>query len=210
MRNSLSIEAFCQGSFVEESAMLERIVSSAHATLVPVALALSIAACASPTPYQPLERRGAASGGYSEQRIEDNRFRVTFSGNQFTRRDRVENYLLYRAAELTLQAGYDGFTIVQRDTERDVDTRVVPSGFGPGAYGYWRPYWRYYGRFGWRHWDPWFGDPFWADTMDVRTVERYEASAEIVMFRGRRPDDPRSFDARQVMDNLASTIQLPR
>lgn len=173
------------------------------------ALALLAAACATPTPYQPIEAGDLAAGGYSEQRIEDNRYRVTFVGNQFTSRERVENYLLYRAAELTVQAGYDGFTIVHRDTERDVDTHV--SGFaGPGPYPYWRPYWSYYGAFGWRHWNPWYGDPFWADTIDVRTVERYQATAEIVMFRGQRPDDLHSFDARQVMTNLGPTIELPR
>lgn len=189
--------------------MLQRIFAGARAAAAAVALALLVTACATPTPYQPLERGRAAAGGYSEQRIEDNRYRVTFVGNQFTSRDRVENYLLYRAAELTVQSGYDGFTMVQRDTERDVDTQISrPLGAGP--YPYWRPYWRYYGSFGWRHWDPWFGDPFWADTVDVRTVERYEATAEIVMFRGARPDDPRSFDARQVMANLGPTIELPR
>jgi len=189
--------------------MLQRIFSGARAAVMPVALALLVPACATPTPYHPLDRRGSPTGGYSEQQIEGNRYRVTFVGNQFTSRERVENYLLYRAAELTLQKGYDGFTIVQRDTECDVDTRVSRA-FGPGPYAYWRPYWRYYGPFGWRYSDPWFGDPFWADSIDVRTVERYEASAEIVMFRGQRPNDPHSFDARQVTANLRPTIELPR
>jgi hypothetical protein len=39
---------------------------------------------------------------------------------------------------------------------------------------------------GWRAWDPWYGDPFWADRIDVRTVERFEASAEIIVGRGRQ------------------------
>jgi hypothetical protein len=30
------------------------------------------------------------------------------------------------------------------------------------------------------------------------------------MFRGRRADDPSSFDARQVVQNLRPTIELPR
>jgi len=177
--------------------------------LAPLAAALAVAACATATPYQPLGTRGA-SGGFAEQRIEQNRYRVTFVGNDMTSRQRVENYLLFRAAELTVANGYDGFTIVRRDTERDVDTRVYDSGLR-SPYGYWRPSWRYYGgRYGWRHWDPWYGGPFWGDTIDVRTVERYEATAEIVMFRGNRPSDPSSFDARQVIGNLRPTIQVPR
>ena len=176
--------------------------------LMPIGTALALAACTTATPYQPLGTRGA-SGGFAEQRIEANRYRITFVGNDYTSRQRVENYLLFRAAELTVANGYDGFTIVRRDTDKSVDTRVYNNGFG--AYGGWRPYWRYYGgrRFGWRSWDPWFGDPFWGDTIDVRTVERYEAMAEIVMFRGRRAD-PSSFDARQVIANLRPTIVAPR
>lgn len=173
--------------------------------LAPVAAALVLAACATATPYQPLGTRGAA-GGFTEQRIEANRYRVSFVGNTLTSRQRVENYLLFRAAELTVANGYDGFSIIRRDTERNVETRVSP-GFGP--YPYWRPYWGYRSRFGWRYWDPWYGDPFWGDTVDVRTYNRYEATAEIVMFRGRR-SDPMSFDARQVIANLQPTIVIPR
>src|SRR3546814_10946749 len=92
--------------------------------LAPLA-ALMLFACATPTPYQPLGTRGTgASGGYASQQIEQNRFRVSFSGNQLTSRERVENYLLFRAAALTVQTGYDGFTIVRLDTDRDVATPV--------------------------------------------------------------------------------------
>ncbi|HXG80875.1 MAG TPA: hypothetical protein VNJ05_03655 [Sphingomicrobium sp.] len=172
--------------------------------LAPVAAALAVAACATATPYQPLR----SSGGFSEQRIESNRYRVSFTGNEYTSRQQVENYLLFRAAELTLANGYDTFTIVRRDTDKDVDIRTTP---GWGSYSpYWRPYWRYYGRpYGWRYWDPWYGDPFWADRMDVRTVTSYEATAEIVMTRG-PGTGPQSFNARQVIANLRPTIQIPR
>ena len=43
--------------------------------------------------------------GFSEQRIEDDRYRITFRGNSSTSRETVENSLLYRAAELTVQTG---------------------------------------------------------------------------------------------------------
>lgn len=178
--------------------------------LAPLAAGL-LFACATPTPYQPLGARGTgASGGYASQQIEQNRFHVSFTGNQLTSRERVETYLLFRAAELTAQQGYDGFTIVRRDTDRDVDTRVRRDPFGPGPYGYWAPYWRWYGPYGWNAWDPWHGGPFFTRGIDIDTIERYEAMAEIVMFRGTRPDDPMSFDARQVMANLGPTIELPR
>ena len=74
-----------------------------------------LGACArDPTPYQP-----AVDGyGYSEQRIENNRFWVTFEGNDFTKADTVQKYLLYHAAELTLNYGYDYFTVVDRNMDR--------------------------------------------------------------------------------------------
>jgi hypothetical protein len=171
--------------------------------------AATLAACSGPTPYQPARSASSTSGGYSSQQIEANRYRVTFAGNNYTARETVENYLLYRAAELTLEKGYDGFTVVRRATDKDVNTRVEP--YGPSRSGYWSPYWRYWGpRFGWRTWDPYFGDPFWANSVDVDTVERYEASAEIVMFKGEKPgDNPAAFDAREVVENLEPTIQRP-
>lgn len=177
-------------------------------SLIGIGVAALLSACATgPTPYQPLGARTGFSGGFSDQQLERDRFRVSFAGNQFTSRERVENYLLFRAAELTLQRGYDGFTLIARDTERNTQTRIDRP-FSPGPWGYWGPSWRYYGRFGWRAWDPWGYDPFWADTIDVRTIQRYEAIAEIVMFRGPKRD-PRDFDAREIMRNLGPTIEPP-
>lgn len=191
---------------------MTRRAASIAASLVLTAL---VSACATATPYQPNIPGQAVSGGFSEQRLEGDRFRVTFSGNSLTSRDTVEAYLLFRAAELTVQQGYDWFGIVERDTERDRRTYVERDPFyrpwyGP-TYGYWRPYWRYYGGgFGWRTWDPYWGDPFWADRLDVRTVEKFEATAEIVMRKGPKPaDDPRAFDARGVMDNLGPRVMRP-
>jgi hypothetical protein len=181
-----------------------------------VALAATLAGCATPTPYQPNVPGQSTSGGFSEVRIEPNRFRVNFTGNSLTSRESVEGYLLFRAAELTTQNGYDWFSIVERRTDRDARTYVDPDPlyrpwYGP-SYGAWRPSWRYAGRgFGWRSWDPLYGDPFWADRVDVRTVQRFEASAEVVMNKGPKPtDDMRAFDARAVMDNLRPRIQYPQ
>ncbi|MFN7130388.1 MAG: CC0125/CC1285 family lipoprotein, partial [Brevundimonas sp.] len=55
-----------------------------------------------------------------------------------------------------------------------------------------------------------WGDPFWADRVDVRTVERFEATAEVVMYRGAKPaGDPNAFDARAVLENLGPRIMRP-
>ena len=176
-----------------------------------IVLALMASACTTPTPYQPLPSAGSERGGYSDQRLEENRFRVTFTGNSMTSRETVETYLLYRAAELTIANGYDWFVMADRATERHSQT-YLDRPFGPGPWGYWGPSWRYYGRgFGWRSWDPFWGDPFWDSQVNVQTVDRYEASAEIVMGHGPKPaDNVRAFDARQVISNLKSQIVMPQ
>lgn len=179
-----------------------------------LALAGVLAGCATPTPYQPNIPGQAQSGGYSEVRIEPNRWRVTFSGNSLTSRETVEAYLLFRAAELTTQQGYDWFSIADRHTQNNGYAYVEPDPlYHPwyGPYGFWRPSWRYYGHgFGWRTWDPFWGGPFWADSVDIRTVDRYEATAEVFMGKGAKPaDDPRAFDARQVIANLQPRIKYP-
>lgn len=181
------------------------------APLFALTLAL-LGACASPTPYQPAtaQAQTGINGGYSDQRIAQNRFRVTFSGNSMTSRETVENYLLYRAAELTSQQGYDSFIMADRDVNRDRQT-YYDRPFHTGAYGFWGPRWRYRSAgFGWRTWDPWGGDPFWGDTVDMHTVDQFEASAEIIMRKGPAKEGAtHAFNARDVMASLGPTIVRP-
>jgi hypothetical protein len=124
-----------------------------------------------------------------------------------TSRETVETYLLYRAAELTLAQGYDWFTTTERSTDKHSEADVEPIGpYGPWGPG-WGPYWRVYGGWGWR--GGYWGDPFWGD-INVQQIERYEATAEIVMGHGPKPaDDKHAFDARDVMSNLSGKIVKP-
>lgn len=180
------------------------------------ALALALGGCATSTPYQPASASNRVSGGYSEVRLAPDRYRVTFSGNTLTSRDKVEGYLLYRAAELTPQQGYDWFLIRDRETEHQVERRIAPDPLYDPWYGssylYWQPYWRYYGRpYGWRTWYPYWGDPFWASRVDTRTVERFEATAEIEMHRGLTPSvNDRAFDARDILRTLGPKVERPQ
>jgi hypothetical protein len=82
------------------------------------ASALALSACETATPYQPAVAGNSQSGGYSDQQLEANRWMVTFSGNDLTSRETVERYLLFRAAELTLNQGYDWFETNDRNTNK--------------------------------------------------------------------------------------------
>lgn len=179
-----------------------------------VAGSLLLAGCMGATTYHPATGQGFAREGFSDQQLEANRFKITFSGNSLTSRDTVERYLLFRAAELTVQQGGTYFILADRDTDHQSRTYTTPT-FSPyggyAGFGAWGPSWRYRGRgFGWRSWDPFGGDPFWNDSIDIQTVDRYEASAEIIVGRGPKPmDNVRAFDARSVIDNLGSSIVVP-
>ncbi|MAK59650.1 MAG: hypothetical protein CMK09_01605 [Ponticaulis sp.] len=159
-----------------------------------------LAACTTSTGYGP-----AAPGydyGFAETRIEQNRWQVTFSGNSLTDLQTVETYLLYRAAELTNQQGFDHFIMVDR--KLDEDTRFQSTGFGrsPFAVQYFHPRW------GWRYYHDPFYDPFYNDR-DLREVTRYRAIAEIVMGRGPKPRDPKAYNAEDVLMNLGPAIRRP-
>jgi hypothetical protein len=167
--------------------------------LVLAAVAGLLAGCATPTPYQP-----AATDryGFQEQRIENNRVRITFRGNTLTDRETVETYLLYRAAEVTLESGNDYFIVANRDTEEH--SRL--QGVGPRYPRFAFDYWYFSPR---RGWSPWY-DPFWDEPASYREVTRYEAVAEIAMFDGPKPaDNPNAFDAREVQANLQGRIVRP-
>ena len=175
----------------------------------------TLAACATSTPYVPA--RDGNGYGFSEQRIESNRFRVMFRGNSSTEREVVETYLLYRAAELTLSNGFDYFVVVENDTETRTSFSTTSTGVGfggpglglggPAFFGRYRgfggfgafPYYAY--GFGWG------GAGFDSYTRDIT---RYSAVAFITMHRGPKPDDnPQAFTAREVAENLAPAVVLP-
>lgn len=167
------------------------------ATLIAAALGFAVAGCATPTAYAPATREGGE--GFSESRIEANRYRVSVRGNSITDRERVEQILLYRAAELTVQNGFDYFVLAGRAA--DSDTRLSPVGAPLSARWAW-----YSPRWGWR----WWNDPLWSDPVSYREITRFEASAEVAMFKGEKPaGDANAYDARAVQQNLAAVAVAP-
>ncbi len=195
-------------------------------TIVLVATTALITGCATTTPYQAASKPGGFDG-YSQTMIENDRARVTFGGNSLTDRDTVENYLLYRAAELTSERGFDYFTLSQRDTEAKTRIQSSPN------FGTFDPYFHYsfYSpRAGWSpyHRFSYFGDPFFRhnfrrgsafyfggrydpyfDDFNVREITKYRASAEVKFGRGPVPDQDNAFSAQEVLTNLAPAIVYP-
>lgn len=72
---------------------------------------LTLASCA--TSYQKM----GLSGGYEEQQLANDIYKVEFSGNGYTGSSTVEKYLMRRCAELTVEKGFSHFLIVSgKDT----------------------------------------------------------------------------------------------
>ncbi len=152
-------------------------------------LIVALTACGGATPYRPLEN----GYGYSERKLESNRYSVTFAGNAQTPRQVVEDYLLYRAAEVTLANGYDHFVLADQDTE--ADTRLYSNFVDYGGFGYYR-------------WGPHFGTGIGVAT--TTSITQYEGRADIVMLKGKKPADVKAFDARQVKANIEPRIERPK
>jgi hypothetical protein len=183
--------------------------------LLAASIMLVAVGCVHPTPYQPLGTRSQAGGGYSDERLARDHYRVTFKGNALTSRETVEAYLIYRAAELTVSEGNDWFAVVDHELEHTVRREIrrdplYRPWFGP-SYGAWQPYWRYYLRGqGWIDWDPYHADPFWADHFDERQIEEYEASAEIRTGRGAAPTgNGQIYIARDVLHDIGPQVIRP-
>jgi hypothetical protein len=74
--------------------------------------------------YRPIN----ASGGYSENQLNENTFEVTFEGNQYNNLNEVRTYLTYRCSELTLEQGLSHFLIVEDASFEDVPDKEFVEG----------------------------------------------------------------------------------
>jgi hypothetical protein len=150
-----------------------------------------LAGCQTATPYLP--SNGAGRAGYSDEQLAGNRYRVTFTGNSATRRDKVEDYLLLRSAEVTLKAGYRWLLFDTRDTKSQTTYHSDFAGW---------PGWPGYGRY----WHSWAYGP--DPSFDGRPATSYEAYAEIVLLTDdQAKSEPRAVNAQEVLDHIGSTAK---
>ena len=145
---------------------------------------LALAACTSgPTRYIP-----ALDGddmGYREQRLEQDRFRVSFRANPDLKAPQVEDMALRRAAELTVQNGYDWFHVVTRSTEvvsgsYQQGGPTIGVGGSTGSYG--------------SSLGIGLGFNLGGDS------RQYQSTMEILMGHGEKPSDPNAYNARSVLE----------
>lgn len=146
-------------------------------------------ACATTSPYQPANSRGY---GYSETQLSDTQYRIDFKAWEVPSGKAV-NYAMLRAAELTLEKGYDWFETVDRQREvvksRPTTTVVFGASSMRGAH---------------------FGTGM-GFGMDMGGNDRNESEVllEIQMGKGVRPDATQVYSANELVKNLRKSLELP-
>jgi hypothetical protein len=146
-----------------------------------------LGACATAvgTTYAPADKAGY---GYSETRIEEGRYRITFAGDGATPVAVVEDYALLRAADLALESGYDWFRVVGRSVEEDEKGGV---GIGAGLGG------------GGRN----VGVGVGGNLGKVGARKFYTARIEVIFGKGEKPSEAQNvYDARSLAETIRARI----
>ena len=150
-----------------------------HPRLFLILLGALIAGCSTPSEYGPRPPGGLV--GYSNLQLSPTRYRVSFEGSTGSTQDDVETYLLRRAAEVTLQAGYTHFVMSGRHIERSTESFGGYPYDGGYHYGY-SPYW----------------------TVDSWSATRFSASAEITtMNSGEAVGNSEAVEAITLLQRLS-------
>jgi hypothetical protein len=94
-----------------------------------IAASLLIFGCGA-TAYQPY----GLAGGYSDKRLSNDEFIISFDGNIRTDPDRAIHFTMLRAAEITLNKGYKYFVIERRSSNFNPNEPYVDgTTYSPGS-----------------------------------------------------------------------------
>jgi hypothetical protein len=157
--------------------------------VIPALFALSLSACTTPLIYAPAT--SARGPGFTEQKIENDRIRVTFRGAGPDAQ--INDYALLRAADLTLQEGYDWFRVVGRSRDiRPGSNSRLSIGTGGTSFGR-----RSAVGVG-------IGTGFDLGPGPMRSV-----SLEVKLGKGPTPDDRDVYDARSVSQSIRAHMAPP-
>jgi hypothetical protein len=164
--------------------------------------ALLVAACAGPTRYHPRTQDGA---GYSQVQLKPNQYEVSYTANFLTRRTKVKQFLLYRAAEIALETHHDNFIVLDKDSALgDLPASREEQGLR-------------YRHHDFEHHHLWFGEgisseEFETSTLSFSPTELYTASIMILVYS--HADQPtatgKPFNARNVIELLGPSVSRPK
>ncbi len=151
---------------------------------------LALTACAKPTTYHPAVQPGAL--GYTEQETGADQYRISFAGNGLTTRKTVDLYLLYRAAELTQEKGFDYFIVGDRTDF--IDPQGIAGRQDQISFA--------------RRQELLIGSGIRA-RFGEEVVDQYGAKIDILMQKGEKPDSANVFKAVDVIERSRRAIIRP-
>jgi len=153
--------------------------------IITLALAITLlAGCA--TPYQ----KQGLMGGFEETQLAPNVWRVSFKGNGYTSTERVEDLVLLRSAELTLQSGFTHFGLAASRVGASQSAYTTPvtttttanvTAYGNSAYGTANSY---------------------SSGGNTYFVSKPSANNVVVMFKGQPDAAGMVFDARFICNSV--------
>ena len=172
-----------------------------------LAALVALAGCTTATQYGPADAQ--TRYGYSEERLDDSTWRVKFAGNSATPRERVEDLLLFRAAELARSQEARSFVVLEQSVDRSTSYRgtVLPSfGFRSHAFlfhGHPRSRYLAARRYGAFPLSP-------IGTANLTPIDRFTAFSTVRLY----PDEPPGglgvpYDVDQVLETLGPRVAPP-
>jgi hypothetical protein len=163
-------------------------------TLLVISIAFTLSACA--TKYVRVsDSIFSDQTGYSEVPVDTNAWEVMFAGNSATDPDLVDRYALYRAAELTINDGYDYF-IVDKQPDSLTSLLLGPLENGVNFYPLHDPANRTFST---------VTNP--SHSRSVYTEVAYSETKTIRMYKGDTPtDNPSAYNAKSMLAVMGPTI----
>ena len=197
-REATTLTAFCGAVFLSSTSF----AAEAPATAQPTSTNLQ---------EQAPEVPPAKPGVFLLEKKSATRYHLAVVGHKFSSREAIEKYLLFRAAELTLDQHDNWFTLIESRAKGDTapPSKADPTGLRFSfRVAYWRPVWRYKPAAAgpWQQWSPFSSVAFPV----TETASAYEVSADIVLHKGILNDtDPLAYDAGAVSDLLVNQVSPP-
>lgn len=169
-------------------------------TLYALPLAIALTACAGSSKMNYMAANDPGDYGYYASALEEDRYRVAYK----VRGDDVstaKDYAMLRAAELTLQNGYDWFEIVDRNTNSEQEGRYPEARMRVAATTY-----NECGLLGCTTVTrPAFIDTTYSDRINNDNTSKSTVTfIEVVMGNGETPDGGNIYDARSLIENIRS------
>jgi hypothetical protein len=159
-----------------------------------ISLVLFVQGCAGQTTYHPMSQ----GTGYEVQRFDGYRYEVSYTATAITRRSRLEQFLMYRAAQLTLDEGMSRFEVVERDLGAGIVAGMDVAGDAE------RPHHQF------EHHHLWFGNESFAE--NPSTPQYYPFSLHTVYIviellgEGKARHELNTYDAAGIVSTLGPVI----